>query len=307
MSLSEMQLRLDAPTVGAFQRQLEYIETEVLKPMRPSLDFASGKLVPIETLNQADKLKFTYRIMTAVGAFELARDYTTNLPLVDLLSEEVTQTAYKYTSGYMINEEEVAAVLKNVGLPIEQNKIEAVKEIGDQTLNKLIATGDPQTGMYGFINHPAWLRSYALYPIDSTSTPNQILAALKAPVTSMVTRTNGQEAPDTLLLPYEQYEYAIDARASDNYDKTILKQFLDNNGHVKNIAPVNELKGAGRNGEDVAIFYKRDPRKVKACITEGLRFRNVLPQAFGFIRPAAFYYGGIKAYRPFSVHVVEGI
>jgi hypothetical protein len=85
---------------------------------------------------------------------------------------------------------------------------------------------------------------------------------------------------------------------------TVLKQFLENNGHIKSVQPLNELAGAGPDGEDIMIVYNRSPETLKARITDKFRFRNLQQQSFGYQRPAAFKYGGIVPYSPYGVHVV---
>ena len=301
--LKNGELRLDDAGVGAFEQQLEYIESEVRKRKRPALRFANGEIVPLETLNIPWADVTTYRMLTGVGQFALSRDYTTNVPMVDTLSEEVSQRVFKYIGGYQVSEEEAYKSV-HMGQNLDDQKASMVQMVADQTLNKLIAFGDPETGMPGFVNHPAWLRSYALYPLNSSSDANQLLSVLKAPVSAVITLTNGVEEPDTMLMPYEPFEFLTEARLDTTLSDTVLRQFLKNNGHIKNIQPLNELAGAGPDGEDVMIVYRRSPETVKARITDKFRFRKLQPQPFGYQRPAAFKYNGILPYSPYGVHVV---
>lgn len=305
MSLST-QMRLDDLGVGAFQRDLEYREQKVMEKKYPQLKFAEGLIVPIEELDIPWAETTSYRMITGVGAFELARDYTTNLPMVDILSEEFIQRTYKYVGGYYYNEDEAYKSV-HLNMPIEDQKIGMVRRVAMQTMNKLIAFGDRETGQSGFVNHPGWLRSVAPYPLDATSTANQQLTTLTSATSAIVTVTNGEEMPDTMLLPLEKYEFAINSRLDNTLEKTVLRQFLDNNGHVTDIQPLNELKGAGPNGEDVMIIFRRDPEAVKYRVTQPFGFRDLFRMPFGFQRPSAFKTGGIIPYLPYSVHLVIGI
>lgn len=297
------QLRLDSAAVGAFEQQLEYIETQLRERKHPPLHFANGKIVPIETLNIPWAEVTTYRMITGVGAFVLARDYTTNAPNVDILSEEVQNRVYKYIGQYQVSEEEAYKSV-HMGVPIDSQKAAMVEKVAQQTLNRLIAFGDPETGQPGFVNHPAWLRSYAAYPLNASSTSNQMLSVLNTAVTTMITLTNGVEAPDSMLVTYQAFEHMTQERLDNTLTTTVLKQFLENNGHIKNVQPLNELAGAGPDGEDIMIVYNRSPETLKARITDKFRFRNLQPQSFGYQRPAAFKYGGIVPYSPYGVHVV---
>lgn len=301
-----MVTRLDELTVGAVQRSLEYQEAKVIEKKYPDYKFADGRIVPIEELDIPWAETTSYKMMTGVGSFELARDYTTNVPMVDVLSEEFFQRTYKFIGGYSIGEDEALKAAHN-NQPIEEQKISVVRRVQMQTLNRQIAFGESTVNMPGFLNHPAWLRAYALYPLNSASTANQVLATLQAPGTSVRTITKGVETVDTMLLPLKQYEYLINARLDNTLEKTILRQFLDNNGQVKNIEPCYELEGAGPNGEDIMVVYRRDPEVMKARLTQPFGFRPLVQQPFGYMRPAAYKYGGIIPYLPYAVHVTIGI
>ena len=300
--------RLDDASVGAFARSLEHIEAKILEKKYPQLKFAEGLVVPIEYTPGIEWAEtVTYRMISGVGQFELARDYTNTVPMVDILSEEFTQKVFKYIGGYYYSEEEAYKAVK-LNMPLEDQKVSLVRRVAMQTMNRLIAFGDKASGQHGFINHPAWLRSYAAFKLNSSSTSAECLAVLNGAVTSVITITKGMEEPNTLLMPYEQFEYLTTTRLDNAVDgKTIMKQYMENQPHIKDVQPLNELKGAGPNGEDVMIVYKRDPECVKARITDAFRFRNLEQKPFGYERPAAFKIGGIVPYIPYSVHVLVGI
>lgn len=304
MSLQTADIRLDDAAVGAFQRDLEYREAKVLEKKRPPTPFADGQIVPLEISDMPWAITWSYRQVTAVGQFELIRDYTTTVPMVDVLSEEIIGRVYEYGAGYYIGDKEAYAA-QHLGQPIEDQKIAAIYRAQKEHLNKIIAFGNRSTNTSGFLNHPDFLRMVAPYPINSTSSSDQLTTTLAEPVSAMVEITNGAEVPDTLLLPRREYEFLMNRRLDGAADAmTVLKAFLQNNDHIKNIQPLNELKGAGPNGENIMVVYRRDPDAVKACITAAFKFKELMRQAWGFQRPGSFSYGGIKGYYPFSVMIV---
>lgn len=300
-------LRQDSPIVGAFERELEYIESKVLEKKYPEMKAAEGMLFQIEELAMPWVQTTTFRMVDGVGGFELADDYTTNLPYVDPVGEEFTQRVFSFRSGYYFSEKEVAAAAHR-GMPIEQQKISLVRRAYMQKLNQLLLFGDRRTGIAGFVNHWAWLRSYAPYPLDSTSSVSQILATLNSGVTGVINATQDVVEPDTLLLPRTTYNYLTSQSRLDNQlEKTTLQFFLENNPSIRNIDYLRELEGAGPNGENIAIYYKRDPECFKARITDTMRFRQLVVNPFNVYRPVAFDYNGLIVYIPGSVMTLIGV
>lgn len=302
-------IRLDAPTVGAFQQELELKEAVVMKRMLPDYAAASGKLFQIEELNAPWAQTSSFTMVDGVGSFELDTGDTTNMPYVDMVGEEYSQRAFRYRSGYYFDEDEVAATLHR-GVPIEEQKIYLVQQAYTETMNKLLLFGDKKTGNPGFINHPAWLRSIAPYRLDgSVQNANSILATLNAGVQGIKKATDKVVKPDTLLLPEDRYDFLMSQlRLNDFQEKSALKFFLENNPSIRNIEPLPELEDAGPNGEHVAIFYKRDPMCFKARITDAFRPRplfNINP--FKIYRAYAFKFSGIVVYVRYSCHVMIGV
>lgn len=308
MALGTAQIRLDDATVGAFQRELEYTEARVIQKKYPQYKAAEGKLFKIEELSIPWAETTSFRMIDGVGGdFELSDDQTTNLSFVDIVSEEFNQRIYTFRKGYYFTEKEMARTL-HLGIPIEEQKISLVRRSYMQTLNKLLLFGHRQTGQPGFINNPAWLRSYAPYPLDGTSTVAQQLATMNAGPNAITRATRSTEEADTLLLPRTTYDYLLSQSRLDNQlEKTTLRFFLENNPSIKNIDWLNELEGAGPGGTNVAIFYSRNPDTFVGRITDPYRFRDLIKEPFRVVRPVAFDFNGIIPYIPYSVHVMIGV
>lgn len=302
-----MVVRLDDALVGRFEEELRYNEAKTYEIKYPQHKFAEGLIVPVEYPSGIEWAETTaYRMITSVGQFELFRDYITTVPMVDVLSEKFVQQVYEYVGGYYFSKQEAVQVA-HLNVPIEEQKIAVVRRVAMQTLNRLIAYGDRTTGQPGFLNHPAWLRSYAAFQLNSNSSASECLAVLNNAVSSVISLTKGVEEVDTMLLTYRAYEFLNTLQLNQGTDKTVLPTFKGNNGHIQNIQPLNELEGAGPNGEDVMIVYRRDPEAVKARVTQAFEFGDLLRVPFGFQRPASFRYGGIIPYLPYSVHMVIGV
>lgn len=304
--MSVVKVRTDSAIPGFFLRQLEDIEAEVQRQEYGELAFADGKIIPLDIQNKPGYKNTTYRKITAVGRFRLIRSYSTDLPIIDILSEEFTQQVHKWGGAYRISDDDIESA-KIADFPVEQEIVGAVKEAAMQEMNRLMAVGSQDSQMPGLLNHPDVLRSYSPAPFNSSSTANQILETMNDAVTQVITTTKRVEQPDTLLLPDAQYNYIATRRLDNTLDTTILRHFLDSSPYIKEVMPLLECEGAGPNGEDTMVIMRRDPRKVKALIYQDFTFLDMERQGLGYQRPAIFRYAGLRFYRPFSVHLVYGI
>lgn len=303
------QVRLDAPMLGAFERELEMVESRTIQRLLPGYKAAQGKLFQIEEQNQPGVETVTFKMINGVGEMELRSARSTNLPTVEPMGEEFTQRAYNYDVGYRLNETEIAANVMR-GVPIEEQKIALVQQAYIEHLNKLLLFGDRKTGNPGFINHPAWLRMVAPSKLDSsTTTANAFLATLNAGGQAIKEATNRTVKPDTLILPERRYDFLTSqARLSELQEKSVLKFFLENNPSIQNIDYLPELEGAGPNGEDVAIFYKKDPMCFKARILDAFRPRPLFQvNPFEAYRAYSFKYLGFMVYIKYSACVMVGV
>ncbi len=300
--------RLDAPTLGAFERDLELVEERELTRMMP--DYKGAKIVPVEVLNEPWAETSSFKLIDGVGSMELMGSRTTNLPFVDIVGGEFVNKAYRYITGYELSADEIIATVKR-GIPIESRKVQLVNQVYTEHQNKMILFGDRRVNSPGFINHPAWPRMIAPYRLDSSSTVNQQLATLNAGAAALdkISNNNSRIAPDTLLLPKRRYDYLVSqSRLNDAAPANTLKFFTDNNSSIRNIDWLSELQGAGPAGEDVAIFYKKDPMCFKARILDSFKPRPLFQRTpFDAYRAYSYKWNGLIVYVRASVLVMIGV
>lgn len=303
---AESTFRLDAATLGLFEHMLRDIETDIDREEIAAQPFADGSICPLDIQNKPWARTVVWRRVSRVGQFRLVRSYPTDIPMVNVLSEEFQVRVHAWAGGYWFSDDDIEAAVRGE-IDVEREDIDAVVETANQTMNDLIAFGDKKTKLPGFVNHPDALYSFSPYRFDSSSTSNQILAVLNDAVTSVVELTLQIEKPDTLIIPVRQYHYLVNARLDNTLETTILKHFLDTNPYIKDIQPLNELKGAGLDGEDIMMVYTRNPNKVKAKIMQPLTWNPLQRKGLGYERIAKFKFAGVIARRPLSMHVVGGI
>lgn len=306
--------RFDDRDVGAFVRQLEDLETDVDRAYAfDEQPFAAGKIVPLEIKNKPSKKYTTYRQITHLGQFKLMRNYSTDLPTVEVLFEEFRREIFKWGSSYYWSDDDIAAFVET-GESLDTEKIYAVNEASSQTLNKLIAYGDRDLGMPGFLNHPDALRSIAPYPLNSSATAQQKLSVLNDCANASPKLTKQVEKPDTLLMDIESYQSLsseIIQIGSTALNKTVLAHFVETNPYIKEVGVVNELlpdafadEGLPRKRQIMA--FNRNINKVKAQIYQPLTFKEARRMGVdSWTRAAVFKYAGIALKRPYSMHIVE--
>lgn len=292
---------------NAFLRDLEDIEDRVYEEEYAGLHFANGEIIPLNIQNRPGIRTTTYRTSTAVGRFRLIRGYSTALPSIETLFREFTNPVHAWGGKYDISYQDVEAA-KESDFPIEQSYISSVRQAGQQEMNRLMAIGDDSINMPGLLNHPEVLRSYVPSPWNATTAASVIQASMHDGCTEMVNVTAQVEQPEIMYLPPVQYNYVATTYSNPSAaNEKILTDFIGSSPYIKEVKPLQECKGAGPNGEDVAIIMRRDPTKIKAEIYEDFNFKNMIPQGLGYERPAVFCYGGLKLYRPWSVHLLIGI
>lgn len=313
MQFSPSTTRLDAEEIGTYFGTLVDIETQIDREFDLSdYSFAAGLLCPLDIQNKPWAKTWKYRWIRHIGQFQLIRNYTTSLPEVEVSYGEMEMPIYKWGQGYSVSEDDIAAVSR-MGESIEQDKIYAVQESGQQKLNQLIANGDQETGIPGFLDHPQALRSFAAYPLNGAATSQQKLAVLNDCVNAPARLTNNREKPDTLLMDFETYEHLssdIVQIGTTALDRTVLEHFLKVNPHIREVGVVNEmapdyLEQIGLTRKRFIQGFRRDPQKVKAKIYQPLKWTDTRPVGIdSFWRGAKFKFGGIDLKRPFSMHVV---
>ncbi len=305
---TQLETRLDAPTVGAFQRELELVESRVIPRMYD--DFKLYKLFPFQETTQPWVERSTYQTIDGVGHMELRSPRATNMPEVELLGEEFSQRTYDYITGYTLSEQEIAASAHR-NVPIEETKIRIVQRVYEEHLNRIVLYGDRRTNNPGIINDPRWLRLFAPFPLSAASTHNQMLATLNAATAAIdvATENNVKLAPDTLLLPKHKYDYLKSQTRLESSDKdNVLSYFVGNNSSITDVDWLTELAGAGPNGEDCAIFYKRDPIAFQVRIFDPFRPRPIfMRNPYEWYRAYSFKYGGIAVFMRTAVLVMIGI
>jgi hypothetical protein len=302
--------RLDANETAFLIRQLTYIKTKSYDTKYKALKAAT--LIPVSTEVPSGEKHIDYTVFSRIGQAKIIANYAKDFPRVDIAVEEKRANVKGIGDSFGYNIPEIRAAAR-AGLPLNQRRANTATDLVNRKIDDIAWNGDTEYGLQGFIDFPGTVE-YTV-PNDGTGTsklwstksPDKIVRDMSGLVTSVITTTKGVEEPDTLLLPLEQYEYINSTQKSDASDKTILKWFLENNVHIKQIEWLVELDGAGVSGTDRMMCYVKDPMNLTLEIPQVTEQFDPQQEGMEFKVPVHAETGGVIIYYPLSVAYGDGI
>lgn len=297
------EFRLD--DAGLFlDRQLEYIRPQIFEVEYADIKYPT--ILPVTAEAGPGSQQFTYRIMDATGDFKLISDAADDLPRADVSQTEksINIRSFGGSFGYTVQELR-AAQMANVAL--EQRRAAAVRRAYEEKVESVAMFGEGSVNLAGFFNN-ATVDVISANKWFSTSavTAQEMLEILNQGVSAIISGSNMKEQPDTILMPYEDYNTVSTTRNSDSSDVTVLEYFLRTNPYIRNVEPINQLAAANSSlTKNRLVVYKRDPQKVQLHIPQPLELFPPQQRGLEFIVPAHARVGGVALYYPKSVKYVQ--
>lgn len=261
-------LRLDqfnlTPQAGAhFERDLDFVRQQVLEDRRPPKN--AFLLIP-QAGDVPDWAEtYTHRMVEFIGRAKFIADYADDLPRVDIAGREATFNVKSFGAAYEFSRKEILRSAQGLGLSDKRPR--AAREAIEEKFNRIQWYGDPSAGLFGLLNFPYIPRYAMTVAFDGSADPHDVLAELNALSRQPAILTDDTASPNTLLLAPEKYYYVSDTPLREGSDTTILEHFLGTHPGWT-VESVNELRGAGPTGGDVAVVYRRDPLNVEHKLVE---------------------------------------
>lgn len=306
---SSQNLINDASASYFFLRELEYVQRQSRDTKQKALK--GMLLIPVssEAPEWADTI--TWRRLTKVGIAKVIADYAHDFPRADVYREEFSIKVKGLGASYGYSKREIMQA-RATNQPLDRERAMACKRAVDEKQDNVIWNGDSTYNIQGFIDYPG-ISSYTVpngasaSPLWVNKTPDEIIEDLNGIVDTVISTTNGVEAPDTLILPIEQFRLIASTQKSSASDKTILQWFLENNGVIKMVDWVKELDGAGAGSTDRFMVYKRDVNYLRVEIPQ--MYMEEPPQQKGkeFEVVAEQRTAGVLVYYPLSIAYGDGI
>jgi hypothetical protein len=297
------EFRLD--DAGLFlDRQLEHIRPQVFEVEYADIKYPT--ILPVTAEAGPGAQTFTYRIMDATGDFKLISDAADDLPRADVSQTEksINIRSFGGSFGYTVQELRAAQM---ANLSLEQRRASAVRRAYEEKVESVAMFGEGSVSLAGFFNN-ATVDVISANKWFSTSavTAQEMLEILNQGVSAIISGSNMKEQPDTILMPYEDYNIVSTTRNSDSSDVTVLEYFLRTNPFIRNVEPINQLAAANSSlARNRLVVYKRDPQKVQLHIPQPLELFPPQQRGLEFIVPAHARVGGVALYYPKSVKYVQ--
>lgn len=288
------------------QRQLEYIRPQVFETAYADIKYPT--ILPVTSEAGPGAQQFTYRVMDSNGSFAFIADNADDLPRSDVsqVEKSIYFRSIGGSFGYTVQELR-AAQMANIAL--EARRGSAVRRAYEEKVEDIAMFGDTSTNLTGFFNNPTVDVVTADKWFDTASiTTAEMLELLNYGSTAIVNASQMKEQPDTLLLPWVDYQKVTSTRNSDSSDVTVLEYFLRTNPYIRNVEPILQLdnsKASSRLSTRRMVFYKRDPEKLQLHISQPLELFPPQQRNLQFIVPAHARVGGVAIYYSKSVVYVQ--
>lgn len=275
-------LNLDSRETAFFARELEHIKAQTYDVRYPALK--AREFIPVSHDADPTDVEITYRQWDAFGMAQVIAHWADDLPHVELAGKEfkvpVKDIGVAY--GYSLKELKASA---RVGRSLPNMKAEKAREFCERRIDHIAATGLPEAGIPGFLNHPNIPLVVLPGGTWASASAEVILGDMNYMVTSVVTNTNQTEEPDTLLLPTRDFMIVSQKVAGNQLSDTVLGIFLKTNPFIKTVKTWVKLDTASATGGRLLVCYKADPRVLQLEVPQEFEQLPVQAQGLGFEVP----------------------
>ena len=303
------------------QRQLNYVQQQVVEQDFPEMLMAGGTLVPISTELPSGAETYTYKILTFLGSAAIWANGADDIPIVNAYMEERIGRIRTIVDGYeyTVNDMESAEF---TGMNLDAQMAIGAREIMERKFDSLAYTGDSNFGLLGFINQPNVISATATNDGNSNGGTNstrwrhktaaQIFRDLRDFASTMRVTTNGMESMEVIVMPEEQYNIIAGTPYPDGgATTTILTFFLQTQAAMLNgvtsVIPVPFLAGQGTGGVDVMFGYRRRENKLRLHMPLEFTQQPVEIHNFTYRVACRMKTGGVQVMKPKSISKLEGI
>lgn len=289
-----------------FSRQLELIETQILRAKRPKKNGLA--LFPAKTGVPEGAEKYTRRMYEHTGQAKLIGSYADDLPSSNVTGMPEDSVILKRVgASFQYNIDELAAVDmamrtgQSINLPMERGL--AARDMIETKLNDLVWNGDAVAGLYGVLNHP-YVPRLGLANA-STSATDTVFADVAAAFQQVKNNTLDIEQPDRLILASKVYN-RLQVQLRTNTDTTLLDILAKALGIPRgNIVGAYELNAKGDGGGDAIIVDRRDELVMSQILSVAFRQEPVQRVNLAYTVPCSAKTGGMMSSYPHAMLIAS--
>lgn len=234
------------------------------------------------------------------------------IPTVGIQDEMVTHPLRPWAQAidYTVFELEAAQAL---GRSISDEKMRALNKKYQIDMDNIVALGDSALGFTGFYNDAGVTASSATNGNWASATADQIVEDVNVAMNAIYTASGYSHAPDTLILPPDQYALIATTPMSATIPDITILQWLERRsfGAVKNgreltILDSRYLPGVGAGSTDRAVLYTRGEDMVRIA---GTPLTTMPVEVHDYTYGVTVYgsIGEVEIVYPTTVGYVDGI
>ncbi len=277
-------------------------------------DIQYPQLIPVDTSAHPFAKTVTYFSADKVGAADWLNANADDIPMADIEMTQFETSVLTAGIGYGYGWEEINQA-QMLGINLTVDKASAARRAAEEMIDRIALEGDTVKGMEGLFDHSAVPASGATNGDweGGVTTPDEIIQDVNDALTNVQTATNNVVLADTLLMPYNRWNFIASRRLTDT-NMTILEFIRQNNVYTAQtgaplvISAVRKLDTAGVSADPRMIAYRRSPEVLKLHMPMPHRFMPVWQT--GPLRwdiPGVFRLGGLDIRLPNEISYVDGI
>jgi hypothetical protein len=302
-------VRLDAGETAAIARQLTYNIKRLFDKKYPEL--RARDFIPVNYEVPEGAEAWSEKGFDWAGMAKIIDSFADDLPLVDIMAEEVLHKPKYAGDAYMYTLEDLARQAFS-GIQVDNKRAFAAKRAWENLVEQLGAIGNAAANIPGFLtNANVTVLTAAGGNINgawATATSQQIYSDLMIMTSTMVSTTKGVFKPDTMLLPISSYEIVMTKPFSDLDPTPVGMVFLKNNPHIRNIDQWAFLETADAAGTGPrAVVYKRDSEILELMIMKEFTQLPPKQKALAFLIDCYGVIGGVAIHYPLGIEYVDGL
>lgn len=293
-------------------RQLEVIRPQVLEVKYPKL--LGRVLLPTKYEGDAGASSIVQQIEDVTGRAKFISDKARDLPKVNVKRGEYAYPVRDLGIAFDYSRRELAAAMRN-GMDLSAKKAMQTRAAMERSFDDVIAFGDSDAGVPGFINNSQITPSNVI--ADGTGsttawankTPDKIIRDLYAICNSLSDNSQDTFQATDLLLPLASYNLiaATPMGTAAYMDGTILEFFKRTFPRPISVTPWWKLAGAGAGATNRMIAFERSPEVLGISIQA--EFDMLPPQEVGLMVevPCTLVTAGVLIDHPLGVAFRDGI
>jgi hypothetical protein len=294
---------MDAVSNGYITERLRYFAQQAFDIVRAPLFWEEFGKGCIDTSVPEGYRTFSYSQREAIGYAKAITNSSKDSPKVETLVKEFDQRFQAYGDAYSYSIFDLMADQVS-GLPLEQFKSVAVRDVLDRTWDSIFNAGDSAFGLKGLFNNALHTSSnpggiplfgsndgsvaagyvttgMTLDWLAAGTSPDEIIADINLAVAALLKSTKlAERGPWVLGVGTAIKQKLASTPRSETTDTTTEAFILGTNKRIASIEEHPYLDTAAADGGNRVMFFARDPMKGKFLLP--VRFKQLPPQELGY-------------------------